>query len=81
MAVKSKTNIQGEGDYEAARRYEKRTDDFIAAGKVAPAARNAAPRSKQEAADMKAAEKVGKNRSKGEDSGRGMSAKKRTARK
>jgi hypothetical protein len=79
MAAAGKSKVQGEGDYEAARRYEKRTDKFIAAGKVAPAARKAAPRSKQEAADMKTAEKVGKSHSKGEDSGRGMKA--RTTRK
>ena len=63
----TKQKTQGEGDYEATRRYRKRTDEYLANNDVDKAAVRAAPTSGQEAEDMKAAEAAGKRRAKGED--------------
>lgn len=62
-----KQKIQGEGDYEATRRYRKRTDEYVNNNDVVKAALRAAPTSAREAEDMKAAEAAGKRRAKGED--------------
>jgi hypothetical protein len=59
--------VQGEGDYEATRRYRQRTEKYLGTHDVETAARRAAPRSRKEAASMAAAEAVGKKRAKGED--------------
>jgi hypothetical protein len=61
------SGVQGEGDYEAARRYRKRTSEFIDNNDVEKAAVRAAPRTRAEAEDMAAAEAAGKKRAKGED--------------
>ena len=61
-----KDEVQGEGDYEAARRYDKAARDFAESGRVEPAAHEAAPDSAAEAEAMKRAEEVGKSHSKGE---------------
>ena len=58
--------IQGEGDYEAGRRYDKAAREFAESGKVEPAARDAAPGSAEEAEEMQQAEQEGKSHSKGE---------------
>jgi len=60
--------VQGEGDYNAGRRYNEKTREFAESGKVQPAAQDAAPTSPQEAEDLKKAEEEGKSHSKGEDS-------------
>lgn len=66
----SKDNkIQGEGDYDAARRYDKSARDFAQSGRVGPAADKAAPEDEQEASELKRAEEIGKSRAKGEDPG------------
>lgn len=67
--VPGNSKVQGEGDYEAARRYDKSAQDFAQSGKVAEAARKAQPNDAKEAEDLKAAENIGKSRSKGEDPG------------
>ena len=59
--------IQGEGDYEAARRYRKRTKEYLENNDVEKAAVRAAPESSKEAESMSAAEAAGKKRAKGED--------------
>jgi hypothetical protein len=59
--------IQGEGDYEAARRHRKRVGEFIENNDVEKAAVRAAPESAAEAEELEAAEEQGKERSKGED--------------
>ena len=59
--------VQGEGDYEAGRRYDKAAKEFAESGKVEPAARDAAPDSPAEDEAMKKAEEIGKSRAKGED--------------
>lgn len=59
--------IQGEGDYEAARRYDQRTREFVESGKVEPAARAAKPGNAAEEEEMTRAEEEGRAHSKGED--------------
>lgn len=61
-----KGQVQGEGDYEAGRRYDKAAREFAESGKVQPAARDAAPGSAEEAEQMQQAEEEGKSHSKGE---------------
>ena len=61
-----KDPVQGEGDYDAARRYDKAAKEFAESGKVEQAAHEAAPRSAEQAREMKAAEKIGESHSKGE---------------
>ncbi len=63
----NKDQVQGEGDYDAGRRYDKASRDFAESGKVEPAARDAAPDDAREAEDMERAEEEGKSRAKGED--------------
>ena len=62
-----RSKVQGEGDYEATRRYRKRTEKFLATKSVGKAASRAAPRTRREAEDMQAAEAAGRKRAKGED--------------
>lgn len=62
------SQVQGEGDYAAGRRYDKAAREFAESGKVEPAARDAAPGSTEEAKEMQQAEDVGKSHSKGEGS-------------
>jgi hypothetical protein len=59
--------VQGEGDYQAAREFNKLERKFVASGRVAAAARAAAPKSATEQREMSDAERKGKQRSKGED--------------
>jgi hypothetical protein len=56
--------IQGEGNYEAARAFDKAEREFVASGKVARAARAAAPKSEKEEQEMIAAEEAGRRRAK-----------------
>lgn len=63
----SKDKIQGEGDYEATRRFRKRTEEFLENNDVEKAALRAAPETAQEAEEMEKAEAAGKRRAKGED--------------
>ena len=63
----TKQKIQGEGDYEATRRYRKRTEEFLENHDVEKAPEDAAPDYAEEAGDMEAAEAAGKQRAKGED--------------
>ena len=62
-----KDQVQGEGDYEAARRYDKAAREFAESGKVDDAARDAGPRSAEEADELRRAEREGKSHAKGED--------------
>ena len=61
-----KDQVQGEGDYEAGRRYDKASRDFAESGRVEPAARDAVPDDEREAEDIERAEEEGKSHSKGE---------------
>ena len=58
-------NIQGEGEYDAARRYDKQAHDFAKSGKVDKAAKEAKPDNAAQAKDLKRAEEAGKSRAKG----------------
>lgn len=60
----TKSAVQGEGDYEAARRHRGKLKSFIATHDVEKVARAAAPRSTAEARSMQQAEARGKARSK-----------------
>ncbi|MEO8062045.1 MAG: hypothetical protein ABI821_04780 [Pseudomonadota bacterium] len=59
--------VQGEGDYEAARRFRKRSESYVENNDIEKAALRAAPETREEAESMKAAEAAGKKRAKGED--------------
>ena len=59
-----KSKVQGEGDYEAARRYRNQAEAFVDSGRVDAAADRAKPRSAQERAEMEAAEQEGLRHSK-----------------
>ena len=60
-------DIQGEGNYDATRRYDKATTDFVKSGKVEQAARDARPKDEAEAEALRKAEQEGKSHAKGED--------------
>ncbi len=57
------SKVQGEGDYEAARRHRGKLKSFIATHDVEKVARAAAPKSSAEARSMEKAEASGKARS------------------
>jgi hypothetical protein len=59
--------VQGEGDYESAKKFDDDEVAFVKSGRVDKAARDAEPKSQVEADEMKKAEEIGKSRSKGED--------------
>jgi hypothetical protein len=61
-----KDEVQGEGDHDAARRYDKASREFAESGQVEPAAHDAAPASESEAKELERAEATGKSHSKGE---------------
>ncbi|MGF1609913.1 MAG: hypothetical protein ACFCUQ_10990 [Kiloniellales bacterium] len=64
MAEKGK--VQGEGDYEAARRFRKESERFAETGDVKGAAEKAKRAVEgDEAGELKKAEKAGKSRAKG----------------
>jgi hypothetical protein len=56
--------LQGEGNYAAARRYDKATTDFTQSGQVPDAAQRAQPRSEEEARALKEAEEKGASHAK-----------------
>ncbi len=62
-----KSRVQGEGDYEAARRYDKGVAEFEKSHDVNKLARDAAPKSPSESQSMREAEEVGRSHSHGED--------------
>jgi len=60
----AKDGVQGEGNYQAAREFNQAERKFVASGKVAAAARAAAPKSETELQALFAAEEEGKRRAK-----------------
>ena len=62
----SNDKVQGEGDYDAGRRYDKAAREFAESGRVEPAAHDAAPENEREAEALERAEEAGKSHSKGE---------------
>ena len=61
------SEVQGEGNYTAAKQYDDAQRKFVESGQVEQAARDAEPRSQQEAEEMKAAEREGRSHAKEED--------------
>lgn len=59
--------VQGEGDYEAARRHRDAATRYVRDHDVERAARDAAPRSPEEARALRDAEAAGRSESRGED--------------
>jgi hypothetical protein len=59
--------VQGEGNYDAARRYRRETEQFVESGRVDEAAQAAVPTSDDEAAELEQAERAGKERAAEED--------------
>ena len=58
-------DLQGEGNYTAAKKYDDDTRNFIASGKVKKAVENAAPKDAGER-EMQEAEAIGRSRAKGQ---------------
>ena len=67
MEDKRKDGVEGEGSYSGSKDYNERTKKFVQSGKVDKAARNAEPKSEEEKHAMQKAERIGKDRAKGED--------------
>ena len=59
-------SVQGEGDYQAARRYREDIEDFVSKADVDALAHQSAPSSAKEARDLALAEERGRDRSKGD---------------
>ncbi len=59
--------VQGEGDYKAARHYNEGVKRFVADHDIADAARAAEPATPAEARELEDAERKGLERSRGED--------------
>jgi hypothetical protein len=55
------SKVQGEGDYESARRFREDTKEFLKKADVPDLARRAAPQSEEEAAELQKAEEVGRS--------------------
>jgi hypothetical protein len=67
MEEKRKDGVEGEGSYSGSKDYNERTKKFVQSGKVDEAARDAEPKSEEEKHQMQKAERIGKDRAKGED--------------
>ena len=67
MSMGKPGKVQGEGDYESAKRYDDAQKNFAKSGKVEKAARDAEPRSESEKREMEQAESAGRRRAKEED--------------
>jgi hypothetical protein len=65
MGNTDKPDVQGEGNYDAARRYRKDVNEFLDKEDVEKAAHEAAPKSPDEQREMDEAERAGRSRSKG----------------
>ncbi len=64
--TKSK-EIQGEGNYDAAKEFDQAEEKFVKSGKVEQAARDAEPKNIQERKEIERAEEEAKKRAKDED--------------
>ena len=62
-----KDGVEGEGSYTGSKDYNERTEKFVKSGKVEKAAHDAEPKSEEEKHAMQKAERIGKQRAKGED--------------
>lgn len=59
--------VQGEGDYKSAKKFDDAEQAFVKSGGVEKAAGQAEPKSAGEAKELDRAEKIGRSHSKGED--------------
>ena len=66
-STKMPDQVQGEGDYKAARRHRVSVESFVKAGKVDQAAHDALPSTPREEEELLQAERAGESHSKGED--------------
>jgi len=64
QSVEDDPPMQGEGNYTAARRYDKAQEAFVKAGKVDEAAQKAKPKGPREAQELAEAEKAGRDKAK-----------------
>jgi hypothetical protein len=62
-----KSEVQGEGDYKAGRRYNEATREYVEENDVSEAARDAEPASANEQQNLERAEQKGRQRAKDED--------------
>lgn len=62
-----KGGVEGEGSYKGSKDYNERTRKFVESGKVEDAARDAEPKNSEEKHAMQKAERLGKEKAKGED--------------
>lgn len=53
--------VQGEGDYEASRRFDKDEREFVKRADIPDLAKRAAPKTKEEAEELKKAEEIGRS--------------------
>jgi hypothetical protein len=60
-------DLQGEGNYDAAKEFDQAEEKFVKSGKVEQAARDAEPKDIQEQKEIERAEEEGKKRAKDED--------------
>jgi len=67
MSNESKSKVQGEGDYEAARRYRKEVEEFVEQADIDRAAHEAAPKSPAEQKELDDAERAGRSHAKSDD--------------
>ena len=63
----SPDQVEGEGSYSGSKDYNERTKKFVDSGKVDDAARKSEPRNEEEKQAMQKAERIGKEKAKGED--------------
>lgn len=59
------SDVQGEGNYRAARRYRQSVESFVGSHDIEKAARAAAPRNRRDAKEMSRAEAVGRSHARG----------------
>jgi hypothetical protein len=64
--IQNQQDIQGEGDYQAARRYREEVTEFLDKADVEQLAKAAAPKSAREARELALAQQSGASRSKGD---------------
>jgi hypothetical protein len=62
--MERKDKVEGEGSYTGSKDYNERTKKFVDSGKVEQAAKDAKPKSEQEAHEMQKAERIGKQHAK-----------------
>ncbi len=67
MSDQKDKELQGEGNYDASRRYREKTEAFIESGRVNDAAESAAHVAPEEARDLEQAEQAGRDRTAEED--------------